>query len=272
MFLKKNSLRYKASLKFRNIALRLFNYFENNNNCNFYKNGEAEFLKKLCKYWKEGRKEKVVIFDIGAHVGSYAEIIRENLFVNKMQYEMHLFEPTRESFKMLQSKFSEDDCMILNNFGFSSEEKECIIYYDKEKSGLASLYKRDLKTYGISFRFSEKIVLLRGDRYIKQRKLKHIDFIKIDVEGHELEVLKGFGEFLNADFIDFIQFEYGGAFLDAGITLKNIYDVLESKGFRIGKIMKDGIDLRKWQPFMENFFYSNYVAISRKILNDLEKC
>ena len=58
MFLKKNSLRYKASLKFRNIALRLFNYFENNNNCNFYKNGEAEFLKKLCKYWKEGRKER----------------------------------------------------------------------------------------------------------------------------------------------------------------------------------------------------------------------
>ncbi len=73
---------------------------------------------------------------------------------------------------------------------------------------------------------------MRADEYIEKNKIKHISFIKIDVEGHELKVLEGLGNYLNADFIDYIQFEYGGANLDSHSSLLEIYEVLEKSNFR----------------------------------------
>jgi hypothetical protein len=81
----------------------------------------------------------------------------------------------------------------------------------------------------------------------------------------------GFGEYLNGDFIDFIQFEYGGANLDSKTSLLDIYSCLEDRGFIIAKIYPQGLEIRDYKPFMENYCYSNFVAISKKILEDIER-
>ena len=94
----------------------------------------------------------------------------------------------------------------------------------------------------------------------------HINFIKIDVEGHEVKVLEGLGNYLNKEFIDFIQFEYGGCNLDSKTSLMEIYNLLTNKGFKIAKILQKGLYLRNYNPDLENYVYSNYVAVSRKIL------
>jgi hypothetical protein len=107
------------------------------------------------------------------------------------------------------------------------------------------------------------------DKYIEGRDIQHIDFIKIDIEGHELKAFEGFGHYLNSNFIDFIQFEYGGANLDSHTSLMEMYKYLEEKGFKIAKIMPNGLEIREYRPFMDNFQYSNYVAISKNILEKL---
>jgi hypothetical protein len=112
----------------------------------------------------------------------------------------------------------------------------------------------------------EKISLDTAANYIEKKGLKHIDFVKIDVEGHELSAFKGFAEFLNSDFIDFLQFEYGGANLDSKTSLMEIYQLLEERGFRIAKMMPKGLEIRTYKPFMENYQYANYVAISTEML------
>ncbi|PIY58809.1 MAG: methyltransferase FkbM, partial [Candidatus Yonathbacteria bacterium CG_4_10_14_0_8_um_filter_43_17] len=92
---------------------------------------------------------------------------------------------------------------------------------------------------------------------------------KIDVEGHELSTLSGFGKYLNADFIDFIQFEYGGANLDSHTNLLDFYNLLTPIGFKIAKVMSQSLELREYSPRMDNFVYSNYVAISGKLLQKI---
>ena len=47
--------------------------------------------------------------------------------------------------------------------------------------------------------------LMRFDNYWDENK--YIDFVKIDVEGHELEVLEGFGNLIKITKL--IQFEFG---------------------------------------------------------------
>ena len=42
---------------------------------------------------------------------------------------------------------------------------------------------------------SEDIETILGRGYINAHQIKHIDFMKIDIEGHELKAFEGFGEY-----------------------------------------------------------------------------
>lgn len=206
------------------------------------------------------------MFDIGANIGEYTTMLVGKSKEINLDLEVHLFEPTQSCFKIITEKFIAKKNTILNNFGVSNEDGNATIFYDKEKSGLASLYQRNLDSYNMQMDQSETIKLRRIDSYIEEKQIKHIDFIKIDIEGHELKAFEGFGEYIKGDFIDYIQFEYGGANLDSHTSLMEIYKFLEDKGFKIAKVMPNGLETRKYSPFMDNFNYANYVAVSNKVI------
>lgn len=250
--------------KSRGLSLRIFNYIENNGNCNFDKNGEKVFIDNLLHAFKnEGGKR--VVFDIGANVGEYSQMIKDNS--GNINIELHLFEPTRSCFKTIADKFHNDPNIKLNNFGVSNENVTATIFYDKEQSGLASLYQRNLDSYNLRLNQSEEIKLRRLDKYIEDKNIKHIDFVKIDIEGHELKAFEGFGSYISSHFIDFIQFEYGGANLDSHTSLMEIYKFFNDRGFKIAKVMPNGLEIREYKPYMDNFNYANYVAISQRVPN-----
>jgi len=256
---------YFIKTKVRQLAWIIFNKLENNNNVDFYTNGEELFINNLFNTFRL-KNAKRIIFDIGANIGNYTEMLllrAENTGIN---INIHLFEPTKDCYTVLHEKFKNNNNIILNNFGVSNKNCTEKIYYNKEKSGLASLYKRNLDSYNIKMDKSEKVRLKRLDNYIREKNIDHIDFIKIDIEGHELKALEGFGNFLHKDFIDFIQFEYGGANLDSHVSLMEIYEYLEKRDFVIAKVMPKGLEIRKYQPLMDNFIYANYVAISKRVI------
>jgi len=253
--------------KLRNLSLRVFSKIENNGNADFRKNGEDFFLNNIFKYFG-GDSDKRVIFDIGANIGEYSQIIQKKSNQFDIDIQLHIFEPTHSCFNILLNKFTSDD-VILNNFGVSDKNITSKIFYDKEKSGLASLYQRNLDSYNLKLNKSEEIQLKRLDEYILEKDIQHIDFVKIDIEGHELKAFEGMGEYLSSDFIDFIQFEYGGANLDSHSSLMDIYKILTEREFKIAKIMPKGLEIREYKPYMDNFQYSNYVAISKIIVGKL---
>ena len=114
----------------------------------------------------------------------------------------------------------------------------------------------------------EKIELNTAAYYIEKNSIEHIDLLKIDVEGHEIKSLMGFGKYLNSNFIDYIQFEYGGANLDSHTNLLDFYDLLLPAGFKITKIMNGYLELRDYNPRFDNFVYCNYIAVSKNILSN----
>ena len=210
-----------------------------------------------------------MIFDIGANIGEYTSMLqKKSKDINEVVIDLHLFEPTKSCFDIIGHKFKDNSNIKLNNFGASNSDGTAIIYSDKEQSGLASLYQRNLESYNLELNQKEKIQLKRLDNYIKENNIEHIDFIKIDIEGHELKAFEGFGNYLNGDFIDYIQFEYGGANLDSHTSLMEIYKFLTERNFQIAKVLKNGLEVREYKPFMDNFQYSNYVAISNRLIKN----
>jgi len=248
--------------KLRDFAWETFNKIEKNRLGEFEENGEKCFIGNLFKAFQQTSTEKT-IFDIGANVGQYSTILSGVAKSHAVKINVHLFEPTKKCFEELTDKFSKTAHVTLNNAGVSNINGNAEIYYDQEQSEGASLYQRNLRFYNVQMDKHEVIKLRRLDDYIEEKKINRIDFIKMDIEGNELKALQGLGKYLNTDFIDFIQFEYGGTNLDSHTSLMELYQLLTDRGFLVAKVMPGGLEIRSYSPFMENFQNANYMAVAK---------
>jgi FkbM family methyltransferase len=78
------------------------------------------------------------------------------------------------------------DNIILNNIALSDREET--LFFDDEEvkghSGLISMNKQKIQN-------SKEVKAITFDSYVKDNNIKKMDFIKIDIEGFELNLLKG---------------------------------------------------------------------------------
>jgi hypothetical protein len=98
--------------------------------------------------------------------------------------------------------------------------------------------------------------------YVRQQKIDRVDFVKIDVEGMDLKVIKGFGDALQQ--VRALQFEYGVFNIASHDLLLDFCKYLGDRGFAVGKIYPRWVDFFEYGFPRENFYGSNYVAVRRE--------
>src|SRR5205814_1039651 len=133
-----------------------------------------------------------------------------------------LFEPNPASVAELRSHVSER--MVLNAVGLGAVEGTVTFFRHSD-----SVNRRAYFQCPEDCACKTVVPVVRLDTYVREHQIPHIDFIKIDTEGYELEVLKGAQAVL--PLVDAIQFEYGGTYADSGITLNDVYVLLRNHGF-----------------------------------------
>lgn len=106
-----------------------------------------------------------------------------------------------------------------------------------------------------------KVDLITGAEFCIQKGISKIDFLKIDVEGLEFQVLKGFLDFIENQKIKVVQFEYGPMNIESRTFLKDFYDFLGPKGYQIGKLYPDGVEFCEYCYQLDDFKWANYVAV-----------
>lgn len=218
-----------------------------------YINGEFSFLKKNIH-------TSSTVFDVGANVGDWSKLA---LKLNK-DINIHCFEPSKATFKKLKENNFKNNVHI-NNFGLGSKKEKRTLYIFDDACGTNSLYERKgLESFGLVQTKKETVSLETLDEYCDKNKIKNIGFLKVDVEGHEIEVFKGALGMLKKGNINIIQFEYGGCNIDAHVLLKDIFALFEKLDYDIYKMFPKKIKLiEKHEPKLENFQYANYVVIKK---------
>ena len=103
------------------------------------------------------------------------------------------------------------------------------------------------------------------DKYCLAHRVRHIQFLKIDTEGAEFEVIRGCAKLLSHARIDVIQFEYGGTYRDSGVRLEEVYKYLSEYQYRVFKMSDKLVHLEKWSDEYEDYLYSNYLAINARL-------
>lgn len=143
------------------------------------------------------------------------------------------------------------------------QEQDATLYYDKQGSGLASLTKRRLDHFNIDFEQSEKIHVSTLNAYCKKHNIGHIHLLKLDVEGHELDVLNGALELFAKDAIDIVTFEFGGCNIDTKTYFQDFWYFFKDKNMSIYRILPNNklYKISEYRELYEQFVTTNYVAM-----------
>lgn len=195
------------------------------------------------------------VFDVGANVGAW---VRAALQVNSSA-NYHCFEPSHGAYEALV-RANLPKNVRANNLGLSDESAEKPLFIFGDCYGINSLYER--KGISAPILRQESIQLTTLDAYCERHNIGHVNFVKVDVEGHELAVLRGARRMLSEGRIDVIQFEYGGTYIDARVLLKDVWDYVQgvNSGYSFYKLRGNGLHpTPAYQREFETFNYSNWV-------------
>lgn len=203
--------------------------------------------------------EKVVFFDVGANIGEYSKDIALK-FSNSLVYS---FEPNYNTYNILKKNAEAFKTIIPFNLGLSDVKKETEIftYSNDLNSQHASLYKDVFNELHHDENIaSVKIELESIDNFCKNNNIDFIDFLKVDTEGHELDVLKGGSEMIKKGGIKIIQFEFNEMNIISRVFLRDFYHIL--KDYRIYRLSeKRLIPMFKYDSINEIFKFQNILAI-----------
>jgi FkbM family methyltransferase len=195
-----------------------------------------------------------ILFDVGANRGFYSAEARRVYPALKIV----AFEPARKTFSILENNTKDLDITCVN-LGLGEHLSQLQLHYDFEGSGLASLSKRDLSHFNIDFDLNELVNITTLDIWLSQNKITEKIILKMDVEGHELNVLKG-AESALRDQVKLIQFEFGGANISSKVFFEDIWSILEPN-FEIYRLTAKGLlPISKYSEDLEFFVNTTYYA------------
>jgi FkbM family methyltransferase len=211
--------------------------------------GELYIIKKLKK-----DTELNIIFDIGANVGDWSAFV-VNEYID-VRYALYMFEPSYTAFNHLQKNITKCENHLFYNMGFGDKKEKLKIFYDYETQGSASLLMTDASQ-------SEEVNIDTLDNFCLEHEIEEIDFLKMDVQGYEYNILLGAARLLQKGMIKNIQFEFDEPNIQHRIFFKDFWNLLHHS-YDIYHSLYDGlVKVEEYHYELENFRCMNYLAVKK---------
>jgi len=214
--------------------------------------------KRIISFLKKINLDINFFIDVGSHKGTYTDLILSHFEDCKIL----MFEPQNDLFKFIKKKYKRNKKIFIYNNAVSNKNFKTIIninHHDLTSSLCVFDEKNEyLKLKAKLFSVTTKGMILKKQK-IRTIKLQNvlfkkefkskIDLLKIDTEGHELEVLHGMGKKIKD--ANFILIEFHRDKIYKNYNPKKIHNYLVKNKFILVK--KLSFPFTTW----EDRFYKN---------------
>lgn len=205
-------------------------------------------------------KTHIVIFDVGANAGQFANLVMKEIRKKKTIY---CFEPARATFEELRKwidRNSSADEIVANNVGLGSVTGNKLLYSSEPGSTIASLYQLENPLRQFKEEYTELVGMDTIDNFCRAHLISRIDYLKLDVEGHEFEALLGASDMISEGKVLFIQFEFGECHIDSRTFMRDFFKLFCGR-YLIYRIVANGlVPLPSYSANLEVFSTANYLA------------
>ncbi len=224
-----------------------------------FENAESRFVERFLK-------PGMIVLDIGAHHGYYTLLASKRVGVRGRVIS---FEPSPREQKALRLNLRLNRCrnVVIEGLALSDENGESDFYVLEDRaSGCNSL-----KVPDVSGKMSrQRVEIARLDQCLARFAMDRVDFIKLDVEGGELAVLRGAADLLGRTSRPVILTEVQDIrTLPWGYRAKDILAHLAEKDYKWFSLLEDGA-LRELD-LNSDHFEGNFVAWPEEFAEALDR-
>jgi len=208
----------------------------------------------------------MVIFDVGANIGLYTLLFAK---LAGLTGSVHTFEPDIKNYRRLCANIYlngfEDVVKVNRRAVFSRSQIVKLNTFPDSVNAwhtLGNLELPDPWNTGKTIKPSsiQEIEAVSLDDYCHNNGINHVDFLKVDVEGAELDVLQGATNLFHAGKIKCVMFEISLPQIQGmGHSPEDLYHFFHEHGYDIYQILTDGSISKILETKLG--LYQNFVAM-----------
>lgn len=188
---------------------------------NEFVSGEKHFIETVLPQYLNLEKP-ITFFDVGANEGQYTELLLTKFKTARCV----CIEPHPLTFKSLAEKLSSRATSINCALGSNCGTLTLYDRADSDRSEHATLYREIISDIHYQDTISHQVAVKTLDEVAQELDISRIDLLKIDTEGHELEVLRGATKLLSKGAIAVVHIEFNEMNVVSKVFLRDIRKML----------------------------------------------
>lgn len=130
-------------------------------------------------------KKDLVILDLGLNIGLFS------MFAKQFAKQIYAFEPTKETFDIAKKNIEENGIKNVKLYqkAIAKDDGKTTFYHADNTTMNSMMEIVTIKNADQVNKVKEEVETIRLDTFVKQEGITHIDFMKMDVEGVEVEII-----------------------------------------------------------------------------------